>query len=629
MSTPAITPNPYADFQQPAKVANPYAEFQEPAKPTTPPTDARNGFQKAIDAAATPDTDAVRQKRTQFEQGIFGNKVGKVAGSLENFGNDLTQGLTKGLMQPLAHPIDTATGILKSGAANAANFTDPTGHVAHAIGLPSYADSARSLVSGVKAIPQNVREQGGLVHAIPSAVGNITGTMALGELGGEAVGGLKNAGSAIRSAAIGDTDAAALRGLRVKPKGKEILPMQSDVQTARPFLGGGSPSLEDLQSRIKPAKTEAFAPYKQTLDAVGDNPVKGPDGMTTIRALEDERKQLSAMNRGLKSGDPAALQLAQQKGLTQAESLAREKAVQAHLDPELSRYGIDPEGIRGTYGSIARVGNQIQGRSTLLEKTKPYGFAKVANPFELAKGLDVSRPSTYGKPLSNLFGAGRDVAAGRYWSASPTDVGIREGFADAGPKPDLGQYKPFKPAGFLPAPKYDIELGGPKTSVSNRGGLFDAKVADEEPWEPRSGNRMADLSDYPGANPHFLTGTSEPLPNLSGRYPARGFLQTRDPKIIEGAKSPKYEELPSAPHRPPQYRGEGTSPRLQPPSDIPSGGRMFTPDEPYGNGFDPADSRIPAEIGGKVQPWKPSLLQRAKQTQIGRKLFQPSRGVRE
>lgn len=251
----------------------------------------------------------------------------------------------------------------------------------------------------------------------------------------------------MRAAAIGDTDAAALRGLRVPPSGKKVLPMQNSVNTARPYLQGAS-SLEDLQSRIPTAKTEAFAPYKQTLDAVGDNPVKGPDGMTTIRALEDERQELSAMNRGLKSGDPSALRLAEQKGMSQADSLAREKAIQSALDPELSRYGIDPQGIRNTYGAISRVGNQVEGRSTLLEKPQPSGFGKM---------LDVSLKdpkSWIGQPMAGV----RDLVAGRpMWSASPTDVGIREGFANAGPKPDFGQYTPFKPMGQLNAPP--IELG--------------------------------------------------------------------------------------------------------------------------------------------------------------------------
>ena len=62
--------------------------------------------------------------------------------------------------------------------------------------------------------------------------------------------------------------------------------------------------------------------------------------------------QLSAINRGLKQKipNPEAVKLAEQKGLTQAQSLAREKAVVAALDPELKATGIDPKAIRKTFG---------------------------------------------------------------------------------------------------------------------------------------------------------------------------------------------------------------------------------------------------------------------------------------
>lgn len=294
----------------------------------------------------------------------------------------------------------------------------------------------------------------------PSAMGTLTGAaaqlapMALGAID-EQIPSRTPVGS-IRDMAIGDRDAAALRGMRVPANGKKVVPMQDSLATAKPYLQGAD-SLEDLQSLVKPAKKEIYKPIADTLEAVGDNPVKGPDGMTTMRELEAERKQLSAMNRGLKTGDPAALQLAQQKGLSQADALAREKAVAAALDPALEQYGVDPKAIRKAYGAVSQVGNQIAGRSTLLEKPQPYGFAKLANPFELAKGVELTKPATYAKPLGNIFDAGKDITAGRFWSDNPTDVNIREGFAKSGPKPSFGQYTPFKPTGLLGAPP--IELG--------------------------------------------------------------------------------------------------------------------------------------------------------------------------
>jgi hypothetical protein len=148
-----------------------------------------------------------------------------------------------------------------------------------------------------------------------------------------------------------------------------------------------------------------------------------------VGALEQERLQLSALNRGLKMREPEAIQLAQQKGMSQAQLLDRETAVKSALDPELTKMGIKPQEIRKTFGSIAQIGQKVSGKSNIIEPEQPYGFSKLK---------DISLT----KPLSNIptiASAGRDIAAGRYMSASPTDTGIREGFRIAGPKPDLGR----------------------------------------------------------------------------------------------------------------------------------------------------------------------------------------------
>lgn len=346
-------------------------------------------------------------------------------GFVENIGQGGAQTL-----RSLVHPIDTLSSMANS--------------LAHPL------DTAHAEVDQLRNDPSRF---------IGNAIGQVgTGAIA-GDVAGAALkplaGAAGKAATAARTAAIGDEDAAALRGLRVPANGKKVLPMQSSIQTARPYLQGAS-SLEDLQSRIPAAKNEVFQPYRDTLNAVGDNPVKGPDGMTTIRALEDERQELSAMNRGLKTGDPSALRLAEQKGLSQADSLAREKAIQSALDPALSQYGIDPQGIRQAYGSVARIGNQVEGRSTLLEKPQPSGLGKIGQ-------ISIKNPlQAPGHILSGM----RDLVAGRpLFSMSPSDVGIREGFANAGPKPDFGKYTPIQLKGLLPA---SVESNGlPLSSYSD------------------------------------------------------------------------------------------------------------------------------------------------------------------
>ena len=121
------------------------------------------------------------------------------------------------------------------------------------------------------------------------------------------------AGEAIRSAAIGDPDVAALRGLRVPPASPKTLRTVSAVQGARPFLQGAQ-SLEDVQARVPEAKNEIWGPYKQTVDAISGKKVTGPDGPTTVGQLESDRVQLSALNRALKQRNPEAYSTRAAKG---------------------------------------------------------------------------------------------------------------------------------------------------------------------------------------------------------------------------------------------------------------------------------------------------------------------------
>ena len=71
-------------------------------------------------------------------------------------------------------------------------------------------------------------------------------------------------------------------------------------------------------------------------------------------------------------------------------------------------------------------------------------------------------------------------------------------------------------SGLLTAPPEEIPLAqksgrNPRMSPM----AFDADVNPEEPLEPRSGDPMAPISEYPGINPHYLSGSEHP--ELSGR----------------------------------------------------------------------------------------------------------------
>lgn len=280
-------------------------------------------------------------------------------------------------------------------------------------------------------LDQQYEKAGEQVHSFlndpVAAYVNAAGQAAPALLAGGALHEVPAVGRAIKSAAVGDTDAAALRGLRMPSNAPNMLSMKKAVQTSRPWLSGAQ-SLEDLQQRIPAAKDEIWNPYQAVIDTAGHTPVNGPDGMTTLGELEQERLQLSALNRGLKSGSPEALQLAQQKGMTQAQLLAREQAVNAAIDPAMNRLGVDSQTVRQNFGAVSKIGKQVNGKSTLLEKPKPFGISKMAQ-------------ADWSKPLSlpgTAWQGVKDIAAGRPWfGGSATDVGIREGFNGGGLKPIL------------------------------------------------------------------------------------------------------------------------------------------------------------------------------------------------
>ncbi|MGA8159832.1 MAG: hypothetical protein WCB76_03440 [Acidobacteriaceae bacterium] len=267
----------------------------------------------------------------------------------------------------------------------------------------------------------------GPAAALEDLAGDATG-MALqaGVLGGAAAG--LPALRSLSEAARGNPDAAALKGLRIGPASDDALSTLKAVQGSRPYLQGAN-GLEDVQAKIPAAKAEIWSPYQRAVDMVGDQVVDGPEGKTTVRALENRRQELSAQLRTLKGGGPEAIALAQQKGLTQASLLAEERSVQNALDPALQKTGIDPKLIRKTFGQVSEVGSRVEGRSTLAEPPQPYGFGRMLN-------MRIDNPRSWiGEPAAGV----RDLFARRpLWSGSPSDVNLSEAFRTGGEKPNFG-----------------------------------------------------------------------------------------------------------------------------------------------------------------------------------------------
>lgn len=332
---------------------------------------------------------------------------------------------------PFIHPLETAKGI--------------AGMIPASPDLPynvSPVEDNNPLVNrGVQAY-HDVKD-GGFGYAGTKLGGELLGNIALGEGAGAAakglgstVGAVRDAGgvgNSVRNAVVGDPNAAALRGVRIGPNSPKTLSTLSAIEGARPFLKGAT-SLEDLQAKIPTAKSEIWSPYREAINAIGDKST----GFGTVADLENERLQNSALLRGLKSQNPEAIQLAAQKGLNQADLLNQESQLKALLDPELRATGIDPTAIRKSFGEVSRIGKQISGKSTLIEKEQPYGLGKVLD-------VDLHKPMQI---IPKAIEGGRDILAGRpLFKGKPTDVSVREGFRNAGPKPDLGRVLTTEEAG--------------------------------------------------------------------------------------------------------------------------------------------------------------------------------------
>ena len=485
-----------ADFKAKAqRLLGPRPGTAHPELSGKGPVDVENAFQRTIDQASQPDSSDTRATRSTIEN------------ALSAFGH----GTVRTLLGPIAHPIDTAKGLMEQ--------------VAHSSPYDIQNPLAQQLEGEISKFHREPLSQ-----SIPDTAGEVAGMVigtklpgVFGEIGDSALGKIGDRAQMLSEAAKDNPDVAALRGLRITPKSSKVQSMLKNVQIARPYLQGAD-SLEDLQSRVHAAKAEIWEPYQKTIDTMGKTHVKGPSGITTLENLERERLQLSALNRGLKMRDPEAIQLAQQKGLTQAKLLKQEKAVTSFLDPELSRYGINPKEIRRTFGAVSRIGQQVSGKSTLLEPLQRSGLGRMLN-------MKIENPRTWiGEPAKGL----RDLVAGRpVWSSNPTDIGIKEGFRGAYTKPNLGSFQPPRIRGLLNAPEVHPEFEYiptgeiPIDMIETPGQLVQASRfpnknitgGSPDPFNLRELGNRATLPPAYMTRKAYMTGTDEPINDLKRSGP--------------------------------------------------------------------------------------------------------------
>jgi len=162
-----------------------------------------------------------------------------------------------------------------------------------------------------------------------------------------------------------------------------------------------------------------------------------------------------------------AMKLAEQKGLSQADAIQRERSLNTVLDKEIGKYGVDSQKVRETYSGLSRVEKNLAGRRGDLQSA-PMGIGKLILGARIGGGVGEGgelqgHGGFISEPLHRFGQAGQDILAGRgWWSGSPADISVREGFRVGGEKPTLGGPSSFLPRGLFSAPAE--QLGGTGTA---------------------------------------------------------------------------------------------------------------------------------------------------------------------
>ena len=234
-----------------------WAQFAQPAAPTGG-ADKWAAFAAQPSAPASP-ASTVQPPAPNFWQGLqnYVEHPEQRGAGQPNMANQMVGGVINTVGQVAQHPLDTITHMIASTARNTT-----------ALGTldPQTTFNENPVVSTYHDAKQN---------GIPAALGHLLAGTAAGTALGipiEAV--ATGVAPAVRTAAVGDTDAALLKGLQLGPKSPKALTTLDAAHTAAPFLQGAQ-DLADLQGRISPAKAAIWKPYQDAVNAIGDRPVNG------------------------------------------------------------------------------------------------------------------------------------------------------------------------------------------------------------------------------------------------------------------------------------------------------------------------------------------------------------------
>ncbi len=317
------------------------------------------------------------------------------------------------------------------------------------------------------------------------------------------------------------------------------------------------------QQNAAPTPAAQTAPQPSTMQTLGQGALDfakgvGKGALHTVSSTDEfARQHLPAFltNSNMGFGPPANLehvkQMATPHGTMQSIGHGVEQAgefmIPGGAEEKLASMAprvIQPLARIGTSALGAGMVNKAQGGSFGT------GAAMGAAGSAVGQGLKAIAPSVAEKALGirGKFDRAFNKAPGE--AALSETTGIRPETISNQARERIGQLsgqteklaenasaRPNPVRGLLPAPPEQIPLA-PTPSPRNpkmRPIAFDAEVNPEEPMEPRSGNPMAPISEYPGINPHYLSGSAHP--ELSGRIPTTQGVLIR-PQQASGAPLP-------------------------------------------------------------------------------------------
>jgi hypothetical protein len=487
---------PWDDYAKPAQESGPWEDYAQPARPD---------FAQNPPSVPRPEPTELRPGGTMTAYGPMSHTQAAQAGPYTPAGQYES---STGFGAPIKNQMKSAAHMAAMGANVAAPIMTAGASLPIQSAIQGGLGALQTATEG--GTPGQIATSGAIGAAIPPIA---EGTAFLG-------------GKLLKALRPIEPNAAITEGLHVPEKSKLMQQTVRDVESARPYLGGktpegGLPSQADIQARIPGAKQEIYSPINKALDLVKDNPVEFGGEKTSVGRLQEMRNQLSAQRSKLIKGlSPEQVSELRATGGKVADLYDQIDKIDATLDPEIAKTGIDPAKIRRQYGAVKGVERRISGKLTTTEPEQAYGLRKLV-PFKAPGALGI--PEWQWKPIEGV----RDIRSGQAFSGKPSDVGIGRVFRESGAKPDLGtpvnpritapsrmlppgprmmgssmepigessgvpELLPYQPSLQQPPafvrPMEIRPAPGTQTILPPEGGLFDLNVPRQSSAPPRAGN---------------------------------------------------------------------------------------------------------------------------------------------